>query len=73
MQNSTCSHFIDSVRLDHAARLLLRRNLLGTKQPVSGIAYACGFADHTNFSRKFRRCFGGSGASSAGGSAMLGP
>jgi AraC family transcriptional regulator, positive regulator of tynA and feaB len=57
-QNSTCSHFIDSVRLDHAARLLLRRNLLGTKQPVSEIAYACGFADHTNFARKFRRRFG---------------
>jgi AraC family transcriptional regulator, positive regulator of tynA and feaB len=57
-QNSTCSHFIDSVRLDHAAHLLLRRNLLGTKQPVSEIAYTCGFADHTNFARKFRRYFG---------------
>jgi AraC family transcriptional regulator, positive regulator of tynA and feaB len=57
-RNSTCSHFIDSVRLDHAARLLLRRKLLGTRQPVSEIAYACGFADHTNFARKFRRWFG---------------
>jgi AraC family transcriptional activator of tynA and feaB len=57
-QSTTCSHFIDSVRLHHAARLLCRRQLLGTRQPISEIAYACGFADYTNFARKFRRCFG---------------
>jgi AraC-like DNA-binding protein len=57
-RNSTCSHFIDSVRLDHAARLLHRRKLLDTRQPVSEVAYACGFADPSYFSRKFRRSFG---------------
>ena len=57
-QNSTCSHFIYSVRLNHAARLLGRRELLGASQPLSEIAYACGFADYANFSRKFRRRFG---------------
>jgi AraC family transcriptional activator of tynA and feaB len=57
-RNSTCSHFIQSVRLDHAARLLLRREMTGTRQALSEIAYACGFADYTNFARKFRRRFG---------------
>jgi AraC family transcriptional activator of tynA and feaB len=57
-QNSTCSHFISSVRLDHAARLLQRRKLLGTSLPLSEIAYTCGFADYTNFARQFRRRFG---------------
>ena len=32
-QNSACSHFIHAIRLDHAARLLHRRELLGTRQP----------------------------------------
>lgn len=57
-QNSACSHFIHAIRLDHAARLLQRRELLGTRQPLSEIAYACGYADYTNFARKFRRRFG---------------
>jgi AraC family transcriptional activator of tynA and feaB len=65
-RNSTCSHFIYSLRLDHAARLLHRRKFLGTGQPVSEIAYACGFRDYTNFARKFRRRFGHSPASHAG-------
>jgi AraC family transcriptional activator of tynA and feaB len=57
-RNSTCSHFIESVRLDHAARLLNRRAVLNTNQPISEIAYGSGFADYTNFGRKFRRRFG---------------
>jgi AraC family transcriptional regulator, positive regulator of tynA and feaB len=57
-RNSTCSHFIQSVRLDHAARLLHRRALLNTNQPISEIAHGSGFADYTNFARKFRRRFG---------------
>jgi AraC family transcriptional regulator, positive regulator of tynA and feaB len=57
-RNSTCSHFIHSVRLDHAARLLERRSFLKTSQPISEIAYASGFGDYTNFSRKFLRRFG---------------
>jgi AraC family transcriptional regulator, positive regulator of tynA and feaB len=55
---STCSEFIYSLRLDHAARLLHRRASLGTGQPLSEIAYACGFRDYTHFARKFRNRFG---------------
>jgi AraC family transcriptional regulator, positive regulator of tynA and feaB len=57
-RNSTCSEFIYSLRLDHAARLLDRRESLRHAQPLSEIAYACGFHDYTHFARKFRRRFG---------------
>jgi AraC family transcriptional regulator, positive regulator of tynA and feaB len=68
---STCSEFIYSLRLDHAARLLHRRASLGTSQPLSEIAYACSFRD-------LRHRFGYSpGARSAGhgraGFARCGP
>jgi AraC family transcriptional activator of tynA and feaB len=55
---STCSDFIYSLRLDQAARLLHRRGSLGVTQPLSEIAYACGFRDYTHFARKFRQRFG---------------
>ena len=55
---STCSEFIYSLRLDHAAHLLHRRASLGTSQPLSEIACACGFRDYTHFARKFRHRFG---------------
>src|SRR6516162_5730094 len=64
-RSSTCSEFIYSLRLNHAARLLHRRKLLRTGQPGSEVAYACGFRDYTNFARKFRRRFGHSPASHA--------
>jgi AraC-like DNA-binding protein len=57
-RGSTCSEFIYSLRLDHAARLANRRASLGTNQPLSEIAYACGFRDYTHFARKFRHRFG---------------
>jgi AraC-like DNA-binding protein len=57
-RGATCSEFIYSIRVDHAARLLHRRALLGTGQPLSEIAYACGFRDYTHFARKFRDRFG---------------
>jgi AraC family transcriptional activator of tynA and feaB len=57
-RNSTCSDFIQSVRLDYAAGLLKRRSLLKTNQPISDIAFASGFGDYTNFNRRFRRRFG---------------
>jgi AraC-like DNA-binding protein len=65
-RNSTCSHFICSLRLDYAARLLQRRKLLGTGQPLGEIGHACGFRDYTNFARKFRHRFGHSPAAHAG-------
>jgi AraC-like DNA-binding protein len=62
----TCTEFIYSLRLNHAARLLDRRKLLSISEPISAIAYACGFRDYTHFSRKFRHRFGYSpGAHSA--------
>jgi AraC family transcriptional regulator, positive regulator of tynA and feaB len=57
-RHTTCGEFIYSRRLEHAARLLQRRALLGTRQPLSEIAYACGFRDYTHFARRFRRRFG---------------
>jgi AraC-like DNA-binding protein len=57
-RGSTCSEFIYSLRLDHAARLVNRRASLRTNQPLSEIAYACGFRDYTHFARKFRHRFG---------------
>jgi AraC family transcriptional regulator, positive regulator of tynA and feaB len=57
-KGTTCTHFIHSHRLDHAARLLHRRTMFGGKQPLSEIAIASGFRDYTFFSRKFRERFG---------------
>jgi AraC family transcriptional activator of tynA and feaB len=57
-RSSTCSDFIQSVRLDYAAGLLKRRSFLETRQPISEIAFASGFSDYTNFNRRFRRRFG---------------
>jgi AraC family transcriptional regulator, positive regulator of tynA and feaB len=78
-RSSTCSEFIYSVRLDHAARLLDRRTSLSRTEPISAIAYTCGFRDYTHFARKFRHRFGYSpGAHSeargrAGGGATVRP
>jgi len=58
VRGSTCGHHICSARLDHAARLIERRALTKTGQPLSDIAYACGFRDYTHFARGFRRRFG---------------
>jgi len=66
-RGSTCSEFIYSLRLDHAARLLHRRASLGTSQPLCEIAYACGFRDYTHFARRFRRRFGHSPGAAAQG------
>jgi AraC family transcriptional activator of tynA and feaB len=57
-RGSTCGGFIESFRMDHAARLLRRRAVAGTRQPISAIADASGFNDYSYFSRKFRRRFG---------------
>jgi AraC-like DNA-binding protein len=66
-RGSTCSEFIYSLRLDHAACLLSRRASLGTGQPLAEIAYACGFRDYTHFARKFRQQFGCSPGARRGG------
>jgi AraC-like DNA-binding protein len=58
LRGSACSHFIYSVRLDHAARQIQRRAVTKSEQPLSVIAYACGFRDYTHFARAFRQRFG---------------
>ena len=62
-RGATCSGFIQSVRLDHAAHLIKRRGLLRTGQPITDIAYACGFCNYGFFATKFRRKFGHSPSS----------
>ncbi len=54
----TCGRFIQSLRLDHASRLIARRAALQSDQTLSDIAYASGFLDYAHFSRKFRARFG---------------
>jgi len=54
----TCSRFIQSLRLDHAAHLLTRRKPTKSHQMLSEIAYSCGFRDYAHFSRMFRLRFG---------------
>jgi AraC family transcriptional activator of tynA and feaB len=53
-RGATCSHFIQSLRLDYAAQLVRRRASLQTSQPLSEIAYSCGFRDYTHFARAVR-------------------
>jgi AraC family transcriptional activator of tynA and feaB len=57
-RGSACSEHIYSLRLDRAAQLLRRRALLGTGQPLSEIAYTCGFRDYAHFARKLHHRFG---------------
>jgi AraC-like DNA-binding protein len=54
-RSTTCTHFINSARLDHTARLLRRRATVNTGQLISEIAYNSGFSDYTHFARIFRR------------------
>jgi AraC-like DNA-binding protein len=65
-RGTTCSEFIYSLRLGHAAHLLQRRALLRTGKPLSEIAYACGFRDYAHFARRFRNRFGYSPGAHAG-------
>jgi AraC-like DNA-binding protein len=65
-RGTTCGELIYSHRLDHAAHLLHRRALFGTGQPLSDIAYACGFRDYAHFARRFHKRFGYSPGAFAG-------
>lgn len=54
----TCSGFIQSLRLDQAARRIRRRASMKSREPLSAIAYACGYHNYVNFARAFRQRFG---------------
>jgi AraC family transcriptional activator of tynA and feaB len=54
----TCSGFIQSLRLDQAARSIQRRASMKSGQPLSEIAYTCGYRDYSNFAQAFRQRFG---------------
>jgi AraC-like DNA-binding protein len=57
-RGATCGQLIQSLRLEYAGQLVRRRALMKTSQPLSEIAYSCGFRDYTHFARAFRRRFG---------------
>jgi AraC-like DNA-binding protein len=59
-RGTTYTHFVQGLRLDHALRLVQRRNSLGRGSglPLSQIAWDCGFRDYNHFARGFRRRFG---------------
>jgi AraC family transcriptional activator of tynA and feaB len=67
-RGSTCSSFIQTQRLEHAMRLIRRRNLTHHPQPLSQIAYASGFGDYHSFSRAFRQHFGHAPSATCGNS-----
>jgi len=49
----TPKQFISEVRLEHARRMLIESNL-----PISQIGHETGFADHSYFSKQFKKTFG---------------
>jgi AraC-like DNA-binding protein len=57
-RGTTCSRFIQSLRLEHAARLVRRRNLTRSGQPLTDIAHLSGFQEYSHFARLFRNRFG---------------
>jgi AraC family transcriptional regulator, positive regulator of tynA and feaB len=57
-RGTTCSRFIQSFRLEHAARLMRRRDLTRSGQPLTDIAHLSGFQEYSHFARIFRHRFG---------------
>jgi AraC family transcriptional regulator, positive regulator of tynA and feaB len=62
-RGTTCSHYIQSLRLGHAFTLLAGRADVNGVQSISEIAWASGYRDLCYFHRVFRRRFGRSPAS----------
>jgi AraC-like DNA-binding protein len=57
-RGTTCSRFIQSLRLEHAARLVRRRNLTRSSQLLTDVAHLSGFQEYSHFARIFRHRFG---------------
>jgi AraC-like DNA-binding protein len=64
-RGTTCSLFIQSLRLEHAARLVRQRNLTRSGQPLADIAHLSGFREYSHFGRMFRHHFGHSPSAKA--------
>ena len=57
-RGTTCSEYIQTLRLGHAYTLLARRAEIQGDQGISEIAWASGYRDVSHFHRVFRRRFG---------------
>jgi AraC-like DNA-binding protein len=57
-RGTTCSEYIQTLRLGHAYTLLARRAEIQGDQSISEIAWASGYRDVSYFHRVFRRRFG---------------
>jgi AraC family transcriptional regulator, positive regulator of tynA and feaB len=57
-RGTTCSRFIQSLRLNHAAKLVRFRNLTKSGQRLTDIAHVSGFQNYDYFARIFRHQFG---------------
>ncbi len=57
-RGTTCGRFIQSLRLEHAARLVRLRNLTRSGQRLTDIAHLSGFQEYSYFARLFRHHFG---------------
>lgn len=58
VRHSTFGRFVTSLRLEHATRLIQRRTLTKSEQPLNMIAFASGYREYPQFARAFRRRFG---------------
>jgi AraC family transcriptional regulator, positive regulator of tynA and feaB len=58
MRGTTCSHYVRSLRLDHAAQLLNRQTSTDRNILLAEIGQSCGYRDYANFARHFRARFG---------------
>jgi AraC family transcriptional regulator, positive regulator of tynA and feaB len=54
----TCSGVIQSVRLNQVVRRIKRQERLKSGEPLSEIAFACGYRDFADFTRAFHQRFG---------------
>lgn len=57
-RGTTCSQYIQSLRLGHALTLLARRAEIRGSQSIAEIAWAAGYRDVSYFHRLFRQRFG---------------
>jgi AraC family transcriptional regulator, positive regulator of tynA and feaB len=57
-RGTTCTRYLQSLRLDHALLVLRQQASHKASRPLAQIAYASGYDDYNQFLRQFRRAFG---------------